>query len=246
MEISGQKGLVNSKWSITSHAGYKSTSSTAEISAPPITSCKEIRFKGFVRPGRRNRNSQVMVKDQCLHLWVHSSRGTPWIHGGGTVQAQWQPKACAKQMWQSVNPALSMWMYLLTLIFSWTREILPLTCIHVLKALSTYDLSGKGTCTAQSQGEYHSKLPSYKTFLSLNPTSNFILSVGLSLPCFAQMGRCCLLSETSTQSRITGSGGNKRRPVGCGVCRDPCERSMLLGTDTSRRNLLLKPLKCGL
>lgn len=44
MENSGQKGLVNSKWSIVSHAGYKSMSSTAEISVPPITSCKEITF----------------------------------------------------------------------------------------------------------------------------------------------------------------------------------------------------------
>lgn len=49
MDSSGQKGLVSSRWSMLSHAGYRSTSSTAEISAPPITSWKEIRFKSSVK-----------------------------------------------------------------------------------------------------------------------------------------------------------------------------------------------------
>lgn len=73
-----------------------------------------------------------MIKDQHLHWWGPAVEEHP-ESSDAIIHVQRQPEACAKQNMTIHEPSLSLCMCL------WTYIVL-LTCSHVMRAFSTYDL----------------------------------------------------------------------------------------------------------
>lgn len=73
-----------------------------------------------------------MIKDQHLHWWGPAVEEHP-ESSDAIIHVQRQPEACAKQNMTIHKPSLSLCMCL------WTHIVL-LTCSHVMRAFSTYDL----------------------------------------------------------------------------------------------------------